>query len=376
MQSPVRAALLQGLAETSGLHPTSLHRLTDLFAAAWSRPDLDRLWQRGLGHLDGGFAPLGTVGVVAPGNLPVATWQAMLEPLLCGNRVRVRPGSGDPLAPGNLRAALAMVAPDLAAAIEVVAFDHNDRAGWQAMCKGLDALTVQGSDAAVAAVLQRCGEVGFVGRLRSHGHLQSLALVTAAAFADAEKWRAVAQGLAHDALLADGRGCMALRAVLVLGEHDPARWLAAHEDLASALATVAVALPAGQGAPRPAQVLARETAAFAAATEPNSAAFTAGGDWWLGSSWAPGGLQPEAGPGGRGLVLRSTAGADFSALQGTVSTVALARPETEALPGALTNLRPHRLCRPGAMQAPPADRAPDGHLPLLAFVRVLACFEA
>lgn len=381
---PVRAALLAGLAASSGLHPASLGRLTDLWAHAWRSPGVERLWSRGLGSLGGGWAPLGTVAVVAPGNLPVATWQAVLEPLLCGDRVRVRPGSGDPLAPGNLRSALAILAPDLAARIDIHPFDRTDAAAWAAFLAGTQALSVQGSDEAVASVLQLAGQAGFCGRVRGQGHLQSLAVIAADVADDLTALAGVAAGLAEDALLADGRGCMSLRAVWLLGASRP-RFARVHATLAQAMATAAQRLPPGRLDPRwqAAQALAGDDLAFAAAADPNAALVTAGPDWWLATllddRLLP--VTPERlGPGARALVVRGATDAEDLAAQlapwaHRLSTVALAGKAGAPWPAALDRLAPHRRCPPGQMQAPPADRAPDGHLPLVACVRVLDPLE-
>jgi len=377
---PLRAVLLAGIAETSGLHPSSLERLCDLWAQAWMPSGPEHLWQRGLGHVaPGSFAPLDTVAVVAPGNLCVATWQAVLEPLLAGCRVRVRAGSGDPLAAQNLAAALALLDPDLAARIETATFDRADPIGWSRWLEGVQALAIYGGDRAVAGVLQLAGEAGYVGRVRCHGEMQSFAVVATESLNDA----GLLHALAHDALIADGRGCMSLRLVVLVGELTSTQQREVHDRLATALADVALQLPAGAIAPRwrAAQVLSGDAFEFAAAL--GHVDFTRGNDWWLASQWRPCGdrgfFAPDSsdlGPGARALIVR--AAPDWPALiallapmRGRLSSAAVFAPAAlDAARAACAELGVHRTCAPGQLQAPPADRAPDGYLPLIDFVRV------
>lgn len=371
----VYAALLHDLAPSSGVHPASLARLTALWAAAWQQDGLERCVRRA-GLDRGPWQPLGRVAVVAPGNLCVATWQAVLEPLLAGNRVRVRPGSGDPHAADRLRDALALIAPALAERIEVDAFVRGDVPRWRRFLADAEALAVHGGNEAVAAVLRLAGEAGFAGRVRCHGDLQSCAVVTAPIFADPEAFQAFAQDLAHDALLADGRGCMSPRALYALGDHDADRWHAAHRQLAFAMDATAAALPAGRLSPALVAHarLDLEAHAFAAAQHCATQWFSEGAGWWLATE-RQAGRAPAAslGPACRGLIVRGLADwpawvAHLHVWRGRLSTVAVAgEPDLEALAA----LAVPRLCQPGQMQAPPADRSPDGHLPLVDFVRWL-----
>lgn len=376
-RDPVRTALLRGLAETSGLHPTSLDRLLQLWALAWQEPGVLGLLRRVSGGAEA-VRPLGQVAVVAPGNLPVATWQAVAEPLLAGNRVRVRPGSGDPRAPGNLADALRIVDPAVAEQIEVVAFERGDDDAWRGFLTDARALAIYGGDDAVAGVLQRAGRAGFSGSVRAHGDLQSCAVVHTDV--DATTLRAQALALAHDALLADGRGCMSLRTVFALGDETrAAKW---HAELALALAETAVRFPAGRLDPQwqAKGAMAAEEHAFAAAGAPRRAV-ASGDGWWLASRWDDEALRGTAsgplGPGGRGLEFQAVEGLEqlerrLSGRAGRLSTVALAVPQAQRLPTlqVLERLGVHRVCGLGRMQAPPADRAPDGHVPLALFTRL------
>jgi hypothetical protein len=373
-QDPVFHALTANLAATTGIHPTSVARLTELWATHSRAPALRRAVLRaGLDRSD--WQPLGSVAIVAPGNVFVATWQVLCESLLVGNRVRIRPAEADPFAAEHFRDALALVDPELAARIELDRFTRGDVARWQQFLHGMDALVVQGSDPGVAAVVQRAGQAGFVGRLRSQGEMVACALIDPETFAADHAFAQMLPGLAHDALLADGRGCMSLRAIHVLGEHPVALWSRRHAQLAETMRQTAVALPRGQIGPDRALVaqLALDHAEFQTAQDPD-AHLTRGVDWWLATS-PHANLRPGAqlGPGARGLLLQGvgTLSVWLTALQpwrGRISVVAVA-PGVRA--ESLDSLGIIRLCAPGQMQAPPCDRAPDGHLPLAGLVRWL-----
>ena len=65
---PIRAALLGGLADASGLHPTSVERLAQLWLASIDPAAVAR-WRARMGS----GPAVSTAGIVAPGNLFVAT---------------------------------------------------------------------------------------------------------------------------------------------------------------------------------------------------------------------------------------------------------------------------------------------------------------
>lgn len=376
--TPIRADLTAGIAASSGLHPASLDRLVTLWAAAWQRPDLERALRRGLGAHPGANRPIGHVAIVAPGNLCVATWQAIAEALLIGNRVSVRPGSGDPLAPGNFRAALHGIDSQLAERVTVQQFGRDDRVAWLRWLADADALIVYGGNAAIAAVLQLAAEAGFTGRVRLHGHYQSFGVLAADALDDASMLEAAVAGWAIDALLADGRGCMSLRALWLVGEVTPARRARLRQALAAALAQVGGELPAGQLDPawRAGVQLQVETHAFEAAVRPDRW-LERGVDWAiLGTAGAIPAATGAIGPGGRALAVFEAADGRALAAQlhpwrRGLSTASLALDDDRhGVLAALERLGVHRTCQPGAMQAPRADRAPDGHVPFAAMLRL------
>ena len=371
--SGTRDQLLAGLAHDSGLHPTSLDRLVSDFASGYRELYLKNALSRAVAV--GRWQPVGTVAVVAPGNLPVAAWQAAIEPLLAGNRVKVRASKGHTQALLNLQGALIAIDPQVGELLTVLDFDRDDAKGWRALVNSAQCLAIHGSDAAVTAVLGRAAVAGWSGRLRAQGEMRSLAVV------DAETWQRqgprLLRQLADDALLADGRGCMSLRTVVTVG-FGPLQVRDFHSQLQRALLRAAQRWPAGPAGSETAlrrqwsgqtlemqQLLsngallvdARADGWLACSTDPR----------WLGDSWP--------GPGGRDLVLWTAT--DWSDLthhlapwRGRLSTLAVAADPKQALI-LQDELVISRLCRPGQMQAPRADRSADGHAPLEGMVRYL-----
>lgn len=368
--SPASHQVLCELACGSGLDSASLRRLLHLFAQGYQRPVLEAALRRA--SAPGRWQPLGTVAVVAPGNLPVAAWQAVIEPLLAGNAVRVRPSRGHERALLNLKDALAAVDPQVAAQLTVLPFDRDSQQGWQSLLNRADALAIHGSDAAVLAVLGQVAAANWAGRLRVQGEMRSLAVV------DPLHWQTGGQRLlrhlADDALLADGRGCMSLKTVVAVGfSPDQARQL--HAQLDQALSRAAKRWPAGS-ASRAQRLLNLQALEMQELLSGGALSLSARPDGWLASTTQPHWLGDNwPGPGGRDLVVWMAA--DWRELQqrlqpwrGRISTLAVAA-DPHQLQLLQEDLAIARLCRPGQMQAPRADRSPDGHTPLEGMVRYL-----
>jgi len=357
-----------GIAQSSGLHPTSLRRLVELWLGGASPRSLGRMVA-----LAEGRRPAGRVGIVAPGNLCVATWQAMIEALVTGNTVRIRAGSGDRLAPGNLVRLLAETDEELAAQVELVQFERGDETGWRTFFDGLDALLIYGGDPAVESVARRAAEAGYAGPIRRHGHGVSLGLLPARLVEQPEQLMRLARGLAHDALLADGRGCLSLRALLVEGGLEGERGTRLGKLLAAAFADSAERLPPRQIAM---DLLARpprqvEEVGFLAATGDDGGwvHHEARAGWAIVARPSAGMHAPlslvDLGPGARCLVLlplvdRQQLPAAMAPLRTWLS--GLARPLAAA-----TSIDPlahqagfDRTCPFGRLHAPDADVPTDG----------------
>jgi hypothetical protein len=369
----VHDLLVSGLASSSGLHPSSVGRLVWLWLERCQRGDLARIVEVGRA------GAIGTVGVVAPGNLCVATWQPMIEALLCGNQLVVRPGSGDPLAAANLKRALALVDGDVAACIEVATFARHDRQAWRDLLSRCDTLAAYGSDEAVAAVQALAEQPHNTVMVRRHGHKVSLAWLPADLVEQEDAMARWAEAFAHDVLVADGRGCMSLRALLTDVSPGGERGRDLMRHLAQGMATVAAHYHSGSIVPSDlaSRRLFWEEAAFGAANTPSQVVVCRDvrADWGLvmRSTNSPLDLS-TLGPGSRYLAICSLAGPVdlqhiLAPLRGHLST--LARPqrcamaiEEQALAAGFT-----RLCTPGRMQAPAIDEGLDGHRLGALFVR-------
>lgn len=323
----------------------------------------------------------GVVGIVAPGNLFVATWQLVMEALALGGTAVVRASGRDRDSVAVLIAQLRLRAPALADRVEVLHFTRDDDAGWAAFLRRIDSLVAQGSDAAMSALLGRVARLRPALPVRTHGHRLSwvwagpagaLGLEERGEASDADGTavaaaRAViahADAIAHDTLLADGRGCMAPRAVLLGGDIADVAPLATA--LEAAFTRHAAAFPAGA---LPADLLAQqrgwiEEQRFEAAMAglPFQAIVRSGFAVVIVGGPRPTALQPrDLGPGGRLLVVRpapleSTAWAALGAL---TSTVALLADDGEVA-AQLERIGVRRCCAPGRMQAPPWSRTSDG----------------
>ena len=357
--SPLVAAL------TDGLPPAALASLvagTNLHASAIER--FVALW---LGAANDEAVAVATkdrsagcVGIVAPGNLFIATWQLIVEVLALGGTARVRASGRDQAAAEVLVDLLRAIEPAWAARVEVRHFDPGDAEQWADFAHGLQAVVAQGGDAAMLALQGRLRGLNPDLAIRLHGHRLSWALASSS-----EAVLTSADGLAHDMLLGDGRGCMTPRALLVQGGIDDAARTAAA--LHPALVDAARALPPGLV---PANLAATQRAwieqqrfdaamagqSFHALMSPGFSLVVRGG--------APGRHLDAAdlGPGGRMLVVRPAPEklAVLGSLCAITSTVGLAPGSAVALAATLRSLGVGRCCDVGQMQAPPWSQTSDG----------------
>ncbi|MCO4760446.1 MAG: hypothetical protein KC502_03035 [Myxococcales bacterium] len=334
------------IADSTGLDFRSVRRLVDLWttvAEVAKTPDLS-------GE---------TVGIVAPGNLFIATWQLVMEALACGAHARVRASRRDARSVAVLQRLLQRHVPPLAARIEVRHFSPDSPADWRAFGQGLCALVAQGSDGALAGLQRQIGAHHPDLPLRLHGHRLSFAW--AAGVPSSDGW----QALAHDVLLADGRGCMAPRALLVAGPIGHVDEVGATCD--AALRKAAEAFPRGQLPPDlPAVHRAWvEEQRFAAAMDgrPFAAAVREDYAWVVVGGACSGPISPaDLGPGGRLLVVRA-ASEQLSQWQLTAphtSTVALWPWPSPEQAERLQAIGVRRCCALGQMQAPPWTLTSDG----------------
>lgn len=230
----LRGRLAAIVTPESGLHPASVDRLlwhwADGFAA-------EAFLARATQLREDGARGRGPVVIVAPSNLPVAAWTASLEALMLGLSVRLRPASGDLGGPRALQQLLAEAAPSLAGRLRLVEARRGDTAAWRTITADAGAIVAFGGDPALDAIAA-LAPAGLP--VRRHGPKVSLGLLRGGPGPQPD---AVVDGLLEDALLADGRGCLSLRALLIEGtQADAMAWAQA---LAQAAPAIRQRWPAG-----------------------------------------------------------------------------------------------------------------------------------
>jgi hypothetical protein len=152
------------------------------------------------------------IGVVLSGNVFVAALRALCLPLLVGAHVIAKTASGDGAFARALQAALHAADPEVGARLSVLAFSRQDTAAIQALCQGVDALSVYGDDETVAQLRQRLPKQA---RLIAHGHGVSAAFVTKQQLPTREQASRVAERVALDISAYDQHGCLSPQLVCV-----------------------------------------------------------------------------------------------------------------------------------------------------------------
>lgn len=364
---PGTLASLQGALAAGPLHQTAVAELARSFGRGWSARRLaamQRLWPRAA-------EPIGTVAVVAPGNLFVAGWQAVLEPWLAGNRMRVRPSSDD----GGALPWLLDQIGHAAAAIDLYTWPRGDAQAGVRFLARVDALAVWGGDLALAELQHLVTAAGFSGPVRLHGPRSGLAIVDVRA---GNPSASALAGLARDVVLGDGRGCMGVGRVWWHGANANAV-PALHDLLAATIARAARRWPPGSAhaATTPAAAMRAEAVAVAAAVTPG-ARFSPRPDGWLLSTAELPGMDAVGTAPGRCVVAAPIEPrllpAALAQRVATVSVVATDLPA--AVARALALDLGCRWCRPGRAQIPRADQGHDGYRVFEGFWRPISARRA
>ena len=182
-----------------------------------------------------GRVPRRLVHVVA-GNVLAPSLQTLLRGWLLGAAQWLRPAAREPLFGACLLAELVTLAPRAAACTAVLWWPHDDAMAASVLSHA-DVVTVQGSDAAVAAVAAQVAALPQPPRCVGYGARWSGALVSAAS-----QTLATAAGLATDVALFDQQGCLSPSLVFAERSASLRDWCAA---LAAALRAEEEALPRG-----------------------------------------------------------------------------------------------------------------------------------
>ena len=150
--------------------------------------------------------------------------------------------------------------PELGACVRVERWEGYSAPEALAALTESDVVVAFGGDAALAAIRARLRPDA---RFVPYGHRTSVAYVARETLADTAVARAAAAGIARDALLYDGAGCLSLHAVFVErgGALEPAAFGAL---LAEALDAAAVEFPSGADEPANSTAIYASTARFRA----------------------------------------------------------------------------------------------------------------
>jgi hypothetical protein len=382
-KSDVRRELEEGLPRATGFSAPVVREGLARGLAPFGGAALFDLAARELGPLErqaaagaemvAGFE---VTAVLLAGAIPMPSLLALLAPLVLRSPVLAKPASRDPLTARLLARSLLALDPELAGCLEVVEFSGRDAEAAGALLEA-DCVLATGSDATLAEVAAR---VAPPRRLVGYGHRLSLAAVGEAALAG-PALGSLAGRLALDVALWDQLGCLSpLWVYAVASGPGPADRLA--EALARALARAEERLPRGALDPGAAAAIAQERAGaeLRAAAGRRVALFGSSGSEWTVVREED--AQPRPAPLHRFVRVHPVADASellrtLSPLGPWLAGVALEGFGAEEAPlaRALADLGASRLCRPGALQAPPLDWPRDGRGVLAPLAR-LSRFEA
>jgi hypothetical protein len=318
----------------------------------WTEAALRELRRR---EVPPGARTPGLVAVWLASSVPTAVFSAIGLPLLVGKRVYARPSSAD-LASAELFAESLVVAdPQVGASLEIGSGDGEH------VLDQADAVIVYGRDETVEELRGRVGDGRiFIG----HGHKLSVAAI--GPHADVTS---AARGVALDAALFDGRGCLSPSYVLVV-ESRAGRARAVAQALAGELEVLRTGLPRGRAS----------DAEELALREWRTRAALAGDEVWLAegsTAWgvalardkvSPGTLRhlpvigvPDVGALGHWCA-RLAPHLSSLGVEGFAADDGRLRALTERAGGS-------RVCPLGSMQLPPLDWRNDGVGPLADLVR-------
>ena len=363
-----RRALEAQLPAATGYSAQNVRAGLELGLEHWTGAALRALVERELGgaeRLDA-TAPsavrgFDTTAVLLAGSIPMPTLLALLAPLALRSPVLAKCAARDPITAPLVARSIAEVDAALGRCIEVLQLRRGESDCLRALLEA-DCVVATGSDEAVAEI---AAQVRPPRRLVAYGHRLSVAALAGEA-TRGERLERAADALARDVALWDQLGCLSPIALYVVdGDTDSAE-RAAHA-LARALEALESRWPLGRV----------ESAAAAAIAHERGAAElreAAGHDVRVHASntarWTvirEADAAPRPAPLHRFVRVHPVRGSSglLAALAHYAPHLAAVALEgfdsdDDALPRALAALGASRLCRFGAMQAPPLDWHHDG----------------
>ena len=354
----LRTAAVAGLTSESGLAPEMLDLHLRRTFTAWSGPALRALLAEAEHLQPGALAPR-SVALVLAVNTPALAVGALFSALALGATAILKPARDRSDFARRLAASAAVVEPRLGAAIAVLPWQGGSGEVEALVLGSVDRIVAYGTAATLAALEARFGS-----RVRGHGPRASAVVVAAGGRSAGD----LAHAIATDTALLDQEGCLSPQWVLVLAPTDAAGLAAA---LAKALAEREECWPRRRLEPD-AAARWRETVNTAEAELLSGrlrALHGAGSRPWAVALETRAELRPTA----LGRFLRVVAVADEDELEaclrslgGHLECVGLdaAEPERSRLAARARAAGAQRICRPGAMQDPPAAWRGSGHHPL------------
>lgn len=152
------------------------------------------------------------IGVVLAGNVFVAALRALCLPLLAGAHVLAKTATREGAFAQAIQAALQAADAEIGARLAVVQFPREDAEASDALCEGVDALSVYGDDATIAQLRDKLPHQA---RIIAHGHGISAAYVAREQLATAELAASTAERVALDICAYDQHGCLSPHFVCV-----------------------------------------------------------------------------------------------------------------------------------------------------------------
>lgn len=355
-ESNWRKRLAEELPPVTGFSPETVQEGVRIGLAHWDGAALRKLVERERCTEATGFE---TTALFLAGSIPMPSLVQMLAPLVLGSPVLAKSAARDPVTPSLFAASIAEADALLGECVAAVQFSGED-AACVAELLDCTCIVATGSDETVAAVRARVPDGA---RLVEHGHRLSLAALGPDA-GRRDALDGVASRLAVDIALWDQLGCLSPIAVYVVGERAASD---VAEALAEKLAGLEGRMPRGTIEPAGATAFAQERAEAEMRAASGKVQLYAGdADAWAVVLEPTAGLRPAPlHRFVRVLPVVDAAGVTRAAAPYAPHLAGVAMEgfgtESEAVSSAFRALGASRICRPGALQAPPLGWNRGGH---------------
>ena len=199
------------LAQETGLEPPSIDWALNHAFSSYTQDNLLTLHARATEAM-GRSGSARSLGVVLAGNVFTAGCRDIVVGALLNMPVIVKPATGYASFPRLLTQSLLKEGFD---SVTVREFDRDDADAFDQLATDVDALSVYGDDATVAAIRERVPESLCV---TFHGHGLGVGVVDARALETKDASRALASQFATDIAAYDQRGCLSPHAIFVQGD--------------------------------------------------------------------------------------------------------------------------------------------------------------